>query len=318
MPYHYVIEITQRLEQLLGPSTKMKGMWGYTTRHQLPFDAFVTFSDDSRECCVELSGTTCAILGEAEVLKLAHWALWNCGKPTRCDVSIDFHANHPTRPLDLIDTVHAACESRQLCRCRRWEARQPRTANGAYTGRGINLGARGKNGSGRYIRLYDKGLETETKPPRTWERWETEFTQDAALQVVKQLVLSGEHWKHTALQLALGAVEFREHTGERSLKRRPLAAWWSDFLEGVEPVCVKIKHLQTNLDRYGAWLRRSVFKTLTTMSRKTGLTLDELADWFIGEVPFPPSDAPVIQELLQAISPAEMPENAPAPQAPWK
>lgn len=108
MPFCWKNEVTRRLTELLGPSTDMKGMWGYAARHQLPFDAFVTFSDETRECCVELPGTACGILGDTMVLELVAWSIGHGGKPTRCDLRIDFHGYN----LGLIDTVRAACEAR--------------------------------------------------------------------------------------------------------------------------------------------------------------------------------------------------------------
>ncbi|MEM6553963.1 MAG: replication initiation factor domain-containing protein [Planctomycetota bacterium] len=273
-------------------------MWGYAERRQFAFGAFVTHSDEDRpECCIELPGDTCQLLGPDDLLQLIAWVYDQGGKATRIDVRIDFRGEG----LNLIDQVHDACERRQLCRCRRWTPQQPRTSDGSYLGRGVNLGRRGKDGSGRYVRIYDKGLETGESSPRTWERWETEFSKHAADQVAQRLIES-EAWEQDAVAVALGAIDFRDWTGSASLDRRPRSAWWTAYLAGVKPVLVRVQRTPTNLNRWGSWMRRCVLSTLTTIAHEAGQNVEGIIDFLSEGKPLPRSDSPVVWEYLDELA----------------
>ena len=179
----------------------------------------------------------------------------------------------------------------------------PRTNDGAFTGYGVTLGMRGKDGSGRYVRVYDKGLESEEAAIGTWERWETEFSKTVAEKVGAELVAS-DNWRETCLSLALGAVEFREATGARLLKRRPLATWWAELLDNVNPVTIKATRIKTNLTRYGGWIRKAVVPNLATMAHESGQTLAEVVAFFTGGQHLakrPAEASPVVWEYLDAL-----------------
>lgn len=293
----YLEDVTQRLEELIGPCKIGKGFNGYAEGRHFAYGAALTYSHGDRpELCVKLTGDTCTRLGPLGVLELIAWGYGQGGKATRIDVRSDFKGEG----LGLVDLVQEACEQRQLCRCRVWEPRAPRTSGGEYLGRSVGLGRRGKNGSGRYVRVYDKGLETGDALARCWERWETEFAKDAADQVAR-LLIESDDWKRDALSVALGAVEFRDWTGSASLARRPLSAWWSAFLAGVKPVLVKVSRTPTNLQRYGGWFRRSVLPTFTTMAHEAGTSIETVADYFLAGRTVKRSDSPVIWEYLDAL-----------------
>jgi DNA relaxase NicK len=209
------------------------------------------------------------------------WAYQQFAQAKRIDIRLDFKGQY----IGLIDLIHQSCEQKELCRCRRWLPLIPRTADGNITGKTIQLGKRGKEGSGRFVRAYDKGLETGEAAIGEWERWETEFADDAANQVCMQLVESDD-WKHTAAKLVLAAVEFRVHNGSRSLKRRALSDWWAKFTESIKPVLVKIKHTPSTIDSYGSWLRKSVMPAIHTMAHHSGQTVMQVTDFFVGKQNF--------------------------------
>lgn len=301
LPREYVKDVTQRMGMMFGEYKLGPGRHGYGARRQFAYGAFVTWTDEGRaECCVELQGATCQRLPIDSLLEFITWVYDKGGKASRIDVRSDFKGE----AVGLIDLVREACEDRQLCRCKRWKPEEPRSNTGEYLGRGVNLGKRGKDGSGRYVRVYDKGLETGEAPARTWERWETEFCKDAADQVAR-LLIESDDWKRDALAVALGAVEFRDWTGSRSLARRPLAAWWSAFLGNVKPVLVKVARTPTNLDRYGGWVRRSVLPTLSTMAHEAGTTVESVIDYFMNGHKLKRSESPVVWEYLNELGEIE-------------
>jgi DNA relaxase NicK len=292
MPREYLEDATQRVSEFLGQFSITNGISSYAERRAFGWGAYLAYSDEARpEFLVVLSGETCGKFGDAVVLDLVRWVLDQGGKATRIDVRIDFKGER----VGLIDAVHASCEARQLCRCKVWQYIAVRTAEGEHLGRGVLLGKRGKEGSGRYVRVYDKGLETGEKPPRTWERWEVEFSKDAADKVAHRLV-DAARWEEEAVAVAFGAMELREYNGSRSLMRRPLAKWWADLLANVRPITVKVERAGTNLQKLGGWLRQSVLPTLDTMAREAGLTRDEVMRFFsgVGNLAKPTEDAPTV------------------------
>lgn len=297
LPREYLEDLTQYLEPILGPCNIGKGFSGYSEGRHFPFSMCIAYSHEQRpECCVKVPGSACQQLGSRAILEFITWVYDQGGHATRIDVRSDFKGKR----LDLIDLAYAGCEDRQLCRCRCWEMREPRSNTGEYLGRCLTLGKRGKNGSGRFVRIYDKGLETGEATIHTWERWETEFTKSAADQVAQQLIESND-WKREALAFALGAVEFRDWTGSASLARRPLAPWWLAFLADVEPILVKTNRIGTDLDRWGGWFRRCVLPTFTTMAIEAGTDIHDVMDFFRNGKPIKRSDSPVVWEYLNAL-----------------
>ena len=296
MPFNQLHQITNRLAKYLGSYFSKPGMWGYRERFQFACGAFVTFTDASRECCIELTGDTCKFLGHDTLMDLMTWAYSHLARATRIDIRLDFKGIE----IGLIDNVAQSCERRELCRCRRWGKIDQHTANGECTGYSVQLGKRGKDGSGRLVRVYDKGLETKEKPKGEWERWETEFSDDAANQVCMELIAS-DNWTQSAAELALGAVDFRVYTGARSLKRRSIADWWAKLTASIKPILVRIKRVHTNIDRYGSWLCRSVMPTLHTISKHTDQSVANIILFFTGKQNFAKAvcDAsPVVWEYI--------------------
>ena len=114
---------------------------------------------------------------------------------------------------------------------------------GACVRYGVNLGRRGSDGSGRYVRCYDKGLESGEEPIGKWERFEAEFSKGCAQDVALAILLAGrpDEALREAFELACSAVDFREvrvRTRGKSVgqmvyaKERPRAAWW-EKIRGV-------------------------------------------------------------------------------------
>lgn len=166
-------------------------------------------------------------------------------RATRIDIAVDFYGH-----VGLIDSVrkHALdpvqrreldAEGRplsQLVGARRVDPHEE--WHGAECVRfGINLGRRGSDGSGRYVRVYDKGLETGRARKGQWERWEAEFCGDVAQDVSEGLVRASDEHRAAllAFEYAVGAVDFLEvKTRQRGKSagtmcfpgERDRASWW--------------------------------------------------------------------------------------------
>ena len=164
---------------------------------------------------------------------------------TRFDVAVDFFG----RDLGIVDSVVASCGRGELCGARLCDPRRPIRCNGDPVGNGVYLGKRGSDGSGRFIRVYDKGLESKTKPLGQWERWELECSGEVARSIAACMMyawrmdgspdvkhaslefLTG--WRRFGAEVALNAVDFRESNGRSELDRRPRCSWWAITREGI-------------------------------------------------------------------------------------
>jgi len=266
-------ELTERLAEYLGTWEVTRGRWSYAERQQFPYGASIQYSDRERpECCCDLPGEACQRLGEDVLLDLLRDAYAMDFQATRIDLRADFHGE----PVGLIDLVMRSAQAGELCRAHKVDPRQPFDAeNGKLFGRQINLGVRGKNGSGRYVRVYDKGLETGTETVGRWERWESEFSKKVAAQVGEALIVAAD-WLRGMKQACFGAVDFRENNGQRAYERRPRVQWWHDLLEGLEPITYRKHKTPATLQSYMTWLRRCVSPGLQKLAEHAGQTVPEL------------------------------------------
>ena len=199
-------------------------------------------------------------------------------KVTRLDVALDLEDE---RGVGLVDAVVSACERGELTGAKCYERRRPMSGS-RIMGNSVYLGRRGKFGSGRMTRIYDKGLETKGRAMGEWERLEVEFSGKCAHEVALALC-AADDWAPIAFARVLGAVDFREATGRRELKRRPRAGWWSEFLneqmDGGEVVRTKAKPREPDIARYEAWLRDVAWRNLQSYMEVLGMTYDEVAAW---------------------------------------
>ena len=97
----------------------------------------------------------------------------------------------------------------------------------------VNFGRRGNDGSGKYLRVYDKFIESGQG--MNAYRWEIEYTQDYANQAfVKLASCSGDLAKFVSVigGLIAGAVDFKDpRGGETHLSRRARSKWWGVIRE---------------------------------------------------------------------------------------
>lgn len=210
--------------------------------------------------------------------------------------------------VGLIASVIASCQRDELTGLRRWEERHPKVGS-RTVGRSVYLGRRGaKNGAGRMVRIYDKGLETKTEPEGRWERCEVEFSGEVADKALRALLAEVE-WVPVAWDLILGAVDFRENTGDRHIQRRRRVGWWAAFVdqmrtwEGDTLRRYKVEPRESSLPSYQNWLAKQVVPRLAAMAKATDFSM---VDVFLDLVPGVPSRRrasidPVVFEYVRRI-----------------
>lgn len=273
-------ELTARF----GPPQPGRGIHFYEASWRFANKAILAYDvDGDKGHCIDLPGEALATMEPDEAVAFCRSLLWG-RRCTRIDARIDWQADEG---VGLIDACISSCRAGELCRARKFKPQEECTNSLIRTAYGVCFGKRGNDGSGRYVRVYDKGLETGERPEGTWERWEAELTGDVAADAAVRILgetgrpdgerptasdrPSGEptSWYHAAMSIALGCVEFREQNGSTALERRPLAAWWAALLENVRPVVIVAKRMPTSLERWTGWMRRCGMPTLVGMAAMT-------------------------------------------------
>lgn len=230
---------------------------------------------------IELTGSVLAAWSADERMAIAAELRSMGGKVTRMDIAVDFHR----MGLNLFkNALECAPERQGGERVRPWKVCGCKTSevyveNGQYglKGRTLYLGRRGKDGSGRLVRCYDKGLEQRaTTVPGEWERWELELRHECACIALDLMMNAGERWIEVATGVALGAVDFREVTGSRSLARRPRCEWWQSVIDTVETIRVRATPKLPTLAGLATWAQKGIAPLFYAVKRRTGLTFDQI------------------------------------------
>jgi hypothetical protein len=285
MPW-LVADFTRRF----GSPKMMAGRWFFDRRYQFENGASIMFHEkESRashnSICVDIPGSVMQQLGWREGVDIALTCLGASLHATRVDVAID----PPMESIESgtsfgIDLQHLAEMSylqgqlvgARICRV------QQSYSDGADSGRTVYFGKRGDAGSGRYVRIYDKGVESGQAPSGAWHRFEVEFSGDVATQV-GEMLQDNERADRLAQELAgiaFGSIDFRVDNGARTHKERPRVTWWAKFLDDVECEMLTERRSETRLNTFAAWLERCVCPTLLKLGSQTQ---DSLAD-VIGEL----------------------------------
>jgi hypothetical protein len=148
---------------------------------------------------------------------------------------------------------------------------------------GITFGRRGKNGSGRLLRAYDKGLQTRLAPARQWQRLELEFSGELAMHAFARLAGCPMAEPTTIPALVLGCIDFREPRtdGKRCARVAdlPRCQWWADLLDllGGTPDVIKPSARSTP-DAYSRrrWRQRCVLTSVYRVANAAGVSPAEV------------------------------------------
>ncbi|PCI11495.1 hypothetical protein COB72_00825 [bacterium] len=197
-------------------------------------------------------------------------------KMCRLDIAIDMY----DKP-DLIDMVTQSCLNGELCRARRFEPKYMQNGK-QKVGHGCNVGVRGKNGSGRYLRVYDKNLQTKEGPAGGWTRWEAELSDDCAQEAAMQMVQASDLIS-VALSHAFGVCDFRIDTGSEHVSRRPRVEWFEELIGEICPSRVVQTRAKSTLHSFKRWMQTAVVPKLETLSAATGHSMGGLMSVLFGE-----------------------------------
>lgn len=149
---------------------------------------------------------------------------------TRIDIALDDYA----RSVSLSTVEEAARQGsyRRLRRHRIESHGTPDYSKGGVTDTG-NTVYFGSRQSEKYLRIYDKGLQS--KGVQDCIRWELEAKDGIAKQIVSSLIDINEDYEvhsHFLAGTVVGAIEFVQ-PASRQLARCPRLDWWEKFVSRV-------------------------------------------------------------------------------------
>ncbi len=232
-------------------------------------------------CVVDLPGSAMSEIEMSQAVEIIE-SLFRLGfKAKRLDLAVDIYC-----APNLIEKVTQSCHEGELCRARKFRPIHVQSGK-ELTGHGCNIGDRGKMGSGRYLRVYDKGLETKEREQGGWVRWEAELYAEPAQEAAFALVESDQIMA-VALGHAFGVCDFRECTGDQHLERRPRCKWFVDLLKQINTRRVVQARTKSTIHSMKRWMQTAVLPKLETLSAATGNRMDVLLSILFDEcVPDP-------------------------------
>lgn len=273
---HNAVEI---LSAYYGSATYGKGRYFLSNGYRFG-NAGVYFDADEGtprdHAVVDLPGEAMGEVSMLQAVKILE-SLFKIGfKMCRLDIAIDLYEHS-----GLINQVTESCLAGELCRSRKFEPKHTQSGK-EITGHGCNVGVRGKDGSGRFLRVYDKSLQTKTGSAGDWVRWEAELADDCAQQAAMQIVEENDIVS-VSISHAFGVCDFREVTGSAHVSRRPRCQWFEELLGEIQPTRVVQSRSKSTLHSFKRWMQTAVVPKLETLSAATGCRMDQLIDTLFGE-----------------------------------
>lgn len=137
----------------------------------------------------------------------------------------------------------------------------------------------GSRSSDSYMRIYDKVAERASRGVAVdsshWIRCEVEYKRKAAHESVIFAAFSG---CGAIVGLIRGLIEFKEPGEDTNKSRWAPAAWWLDFLGGVEKAHLKVVKAVKTIERVMTWLQTSVAPSLAYVALHFG-NIDAIKDF---------------------------------------
>jgi hypothetical protein len=176
-----------------------------------------------REAWLSMNGDSCDMVPPSRKLEMFQQLKLLGSKGTRVDARADC-----ARDVLSMDWVHAAAEAGAVMGFRRYD---PRRSRDMFTKEldedQARFGSRGKNGSGRFVRVYDKGLESDGEIDAI--RLEVELSGDVAELWFDKLCACSDTAEFTRMlgSIITSSIGFFDKTGaHHHADRFEILPWW--------------------------------------------------------------------------------------------
>lgn len=145
-------------------------------------------------------------------------------------------------------------------------------------GETLELGRRGKNGSGKFLRIYDKSFQSNGEIDSI--RVELELSQKKAINAAQVLSMCPfEDFQNGILLLISSAVDFidRDNSGRKDRAKR--LDWWDFVISSMPSISLSTPRITPSLQGVKTWLDRQVSPMIATVMNSFD-TADEFWAYF--------------------------------------
>ncbi|MGE4542707.1 MAG: replication initiation factor domain-containing protein [Pedobacter sp.] len=242
---------------------QQNGQDGYKIRYVNDTNTILVLTDGGHEQMghhVRLTGQACEAL-QKHLLPIAKRVMNICGTFSRIDLAVDDFAGM----LDMNEMEEAIRQGQCTSRFKN----PPRVENGfdqqtgKLVGKAIKFGSRT---SRMYLRIYDKAAEQ--KVDFLWVRLEIEAKRKNATAIMKALA-EGETTGGMLFGLLDSYLSFKELCTDSNRSRRPVAAWWKQFLGETKKITLLSPTKKTKPNDF-RWFINNYDKTLVRVMEECG------------------------------------------------
>lgn len=142
----------------------------------------------------------------------------------------------------------------------------------------VDFGTRGKSGSGKYMRTYDKSLESDGS--KDCIRYEIEFTKkhaDKAFDLLSQMG-SNESFAQLCGELVVGAINFVHRTGEKNIGRLKSYEFWKRIKKRLGSFVIRVSVKRPTILGMFKYIERQAIRTLAVL-RGTFVSDVDYSNW---------------------------------------
>ena len=248
-----------------------RGLWSYDSRFcwsngvSLNFDADKerSFSVHNNCATLDVPGSACDELTSCDLTLIIDVFKDLGGKCTRIDTYYDDYDRRIT-PHEVYDIV----KKRDYSGFRTY-SRIERGNLDCLTHDEIAFGRRGSFGNGKYLRFYDKGLESNGKQDCC--RWEVEWTGEKADRVFQTLSATRgdlEVFGTIIGSLVAGCITFVRRTGDKNISRLETYSWWQEILDILGgKLVIRTSRKKDSLTGKIEWIKRSVAPSMACLKK---------------------------------------------------
>lgn len=230
-------------------------------------------------CFLAIPGQALDSLGAADLLVLVKVLVnqfWF--KSTRTDVAYD-DGSRLIEPHAVYDAALAG----NFTGYKRFQHHCPMRLNGEREGDMVTFGTRGRDGSGKYLRVYDKAKESEGTNNAV--RWEVEFSKERARLVffnLSRCETVGELAELLAglVGASIDFIDRAERPHEPNLDRLDRLGWWSQIRERLGAVAIRNPSRVLVVEKAKLWVEKAVAATLGMLREAVGPA--EFSEWLLG------------------------------------
>lgn len=283
--YKYLEKIRAYCNLYFGDSTKDGyGLWSYDTRYSWSNGASLNFDSEQARCdkvhkgkvTLDIPGGALDTINQTDLhlflLSLRQFRP-SC---TRIDIFFDDY-NRVITP----DSLKRIVKKKDFSGYRYGQTKQRhgiRDGSWGLIHDEVDFGKRGKGGGGRYMRIYDKLLESEGE--KDCVRWEVEFSKERAHKVFDKLSQTDSVDAFGTLCGALigGSIVFVHRNGEKNIGRLEIYSFWKQIVDLLGVVVVRVPEKNTNISGKCQWVYKQVSPTLASL-RETFVTDSDFFSW---------------------------------------